>query len=83
MSDEFLEIPPERLDVATLEALVEAFVNREGTDYGLVERDFAGKVAEVLAQVKRRQVVICYDPRSETCNLLSREALQRHQRGDS
>lgn len=79
MSVEFLEIPPERLDTTTLEGLVEAFINREGTDYGLVERDFGSKVADVLGQIRKGQVVICYDPRSETCNLLSRDEFRRYQ----
>lgn len=80
MSTEFVVIPPDRLDADILTALVEEFVNREGTDYGRVERDFASKVSDVLEQVRREQVVICYDPRSETCNLLSAEAFREHQR---
>ena len=80
MSSEVVVIPPDRLEPDVLTALVEEFVNREGTDYGRVERDFARKVGEVLAQVRRQQVVICYDPRSETCNLLSAEAFRDYQR---
>lgn len=80
MNAEFVLIPPDRLEADLLEALVEEFVNREGTDYGRVERDFASKVAEVLEQVRREQVLICYDPRSETCNLLTREAFREYQR---
>lgn len=80
MSSEFVVIPPDRLDTDLLTALVEEFVNREGTDYGRVERDFASKVKEVLEQVRRQQVMICYDPRSETCNLLSAEAFREYQR---
>lgn len=80
MSTGFILIPPDRLDSDTLEALVEAFVNREGTDYGLVERDLASKVRDVVEQVRRQQVLVCYEPRSETCNLLTRETFQEYQR---
>src|SRR5690625_3461001 len=80
MNPEFVLRPPQRLDADVLAALVEEFVNREGTDYGRVERDFASKVAEVLEQVRREHVLICFDPRSETCNLLTREAFREYQR---
>ena len=32
----FLEIPPSRLEQDTLQALLEEFASRDGTDYGLV-----------------------------------------------
>ncbi len=80
MTEGLVEIPPERLELETLEALVESFVNREGTDYGAVERSLDSKVNEVLGQVRRGRVVICFDPRTESCNLLAREDFERLQR---
>lgn len=77
MNEGFVEIPSERLPPKTLEALVEAFINREGTDYGVVERDLASKVADIMRQVRSGEVVICFDPRSETCNFLDRETVRR------
>jgi len=80
VSDPFVEVPPERLDPETLRALVESFVNREGTDYGTLERTLSSKVDDVFAQLRRGAVVICFDLRSESCTLLLREDLHRLRR---
>ncbi len=72
-----IEIPPERLDRDTLDGLIEAFVLREGTDYGECEVAFADKIQQVRRQILRREVVIVFDPDTETCNLLDRREFQR------
>lgn len=68
-----MEIPRERIDAATLRAIVEEFVTREGTDYG--ERVYAleEKVAQVLAQIERDEVCVLFDPATETVTLAPRE----------
>lgn len=72
-----IEIPPERLDRDTLDGLIEAFVLREGTDYGECEVAFADKIQQVRRQILRRQVVIVFEPDTETCNLLDQREFQR------
>ena len=52
-----------------LRGLVEAFVLREGTDYGPHEHSLDSKVNEVLASVRTGEVVITYDPDTATINL--------------
>lgn len=64
-------IPYQQLAPATLEALIEAFVLREGTDYGDTELSLADKVDLVLQQIKQGQVVICYSEQEETVDLLT------------
>lgn len=67
-----MEIPADRLSPEALRGLVEEFVTREGTDYGDQEVSLETKVAQVLAQLRRGEVVIRYDPKSQTCGLFPR-----------
>ncbi len=64
-------IPYQQLAPTTLEALIEAFVLREGTDYGDTELSLADKVALVLRQLQQGEVVICYSEQEETVDLLT------------
>ena len=63
-------IQPEELDPTTLRGVVEAFVNREGTDYGQRERDLDEKVEDVLRQLRDGDAVIVFDPATESINLV-------------
>ncbi len=72
-----IQIPPDRLPAETLQAVIEAFVVREGTDYGDSEISFAAKVNQVSEQVKRGDVVICFDPATESCTLITRTEYSR------
>jgi len=65
-----VEIPLEELSPAALRGVVEAFVNREGTDYGAVERSLEEKVADVMRQLKRGEARIVFDPESESVTLV-------------
>lgn len=68
-------IPYERLAPDTLTALIETFITREGTDYGAEEFTLAEKVEQVRRQVQKGEVVIVFDPDSESINLLPRREL--------
>jgi len=65
-----VEIPPDALGAEALRGLIEAFVSREGTDYGERERTLEEKVAEVRRQLERGEARIVFDPDTETVNLL-------------
>ena len=66
-----LEIPAEALSAGALRGLIEAFVLREGTEYG--ERDYSldEKVAQVELQLARGEVRILFDPDSESVTLVT------------
>ena len=70
-------IPPERLGSEILEAVIEAFVLREGTDYGEREFSLAEKIAQVRSRVVAGEVVIVFDEISESCTLLPRDELHK------
>ena len=69
---ERIEVPYRRLSEAALRGLVEDFVTRDGTDYGAVERTLEQKVTALLRQIERGEVLIAFDPDSESFNLVPR-----------
>ena len=64
-----VQIPPDALSQDALRGVVEAFVLREGTDYGEQEFSLEQKVAQVLGQLKRGEAVLWFDPESESVTL--------------
>ena len=67
-----VEIPHTELAPATLRAVIESFVLREGTDYGERDAPFESKVADVMRQLERREAVIVYDPVSDSVDIVAR-----------
>jgi uncharacterized protein YheU (UPF0270 family) len=68
-----IKVPHESLRPETLEALVEEFITREGTDYGHHEHTLEQKTASVMRQLKAGEVQILFDPESESTTLVRRE----------
>jgi len=65
-----VEIPIDALSAEALQGVIESFVNREGTDYGEVERTLAEKVADVRRQLERGEARIVFDPETESVNIV-------------
>ncbi|MCB1856124.1 MAG: YheU family protein [Halieaceae bacterium] len=70
---EFVVIPVERLQESVLQALLEEFATRDGTDYGQREVSLEHKVDELRAQLGRGDLQLVYDTESETWDLLPAE----------
>jgi uncharacterized protein YheU (UPF0270 family) len=64
-----MNIPYQELAVETLTAIIEEFISREGTDYGAHETSFEKKVQQVMNQLKRGEIVVTFDPESQSCDL--------------
>ncbi len=64
-----IEVPMTELAASTLQALVESFVLREGTDYGTQEVSLATKVAQVLRQLQQGEARIVFDPLTESVDI--------------
>lgn len=71
--DDYIEISPEQLSEEILQAVIEEFITREGTDYGLQDYSLEQKVLQVKRQLDSGRVVIAYDPVSESCTLLVKD----------
>jgi uncharacterized protein YheU (UPF0270 family) len=65
-----VEIPWERLSAEALRGVIEEFVTREGTDYGPSDVALDAKVAQVRRQLERGEVVLRFDARSQSANLV-------------
>lgn len=65
-------VPHTELSADALRGVVEAFVLREGTEYG--ERDFTleEKLAHVMLQLERGEAQIVFDPNSQTIDIVVR-----------
>ena len=70
---QFVEVPPERLGADLLQALLEEYASRDGTDYGERELSLEQKVSQLKRQLHRRDLVILFDAESESWDLLQRE----------
>lgn len=70
-------VPKERLSVEIVRQIILEYVSREGTDYGHGDWTMDEKVAQVMLQLERGEVVITYDDITETCNLLLRDEALR------
>ncbi|CNE70588.1 YheU family protein [Yersinia mollaretii] len=65
-------IPWQHVDGETLDNLLEAFVLREGTDYGEHERSLAQKVEDVRRQLVSGDAVLVWSELHETINIMPR-----------
>ncbi|GGB19785.1 MULTISPECIES: YheU family protein [Agarivorans] len=66
-------IPWQQLEPATLDALLESYVLREGTDYGEQELSLSDKLAQIKQQITNGTVLIVYSELHETVNLIAKE----------
>jgi hypothetical protein len=63
-------IPFETIEQDTLLNVLAELVTRDGTDYGSVEYSTDQKIKQILLQLKQGVVCLCYDPETESCNVL-------------
>ena len=70
-----MRIPPDQLSAQALNAVIEEFITREGTDYGNREVPLEEKIRQIRAQIDRGDVIILYDSYSQSCNLVPGKTL--------
>lgn len=68
-----VQVPPDLLAAEVLRGIAEAFVLREGTDYGAREFTHEEKVEQVLAAIGRGEARIFFDPRTSSVTLLLKD----------
>jgi uncharacterized protein YheU (UPF0270 family) len=69
-----VEVPYGELSADLLNAVIESFILREGTDYGEKELSLEDKVARVIGQLKRGEAKIIFDPESESVTIVVRQS---------
>jgi hypothetical protein len=65
-----MRIPYTKLSPATLRAVVQEFVTRDGTDQSSIEL----RVESVLRQLEAGRAEMHFDNQTETCNIVTGEA---------
>ncbi|HXP26168.1 MAG TPA: YheU family protein [Steroidobacteraceae bacterium] len=73
-TSEPVEVPYGELPADLLNAVIESFVLREGTDYGEKELSLEDKVARVVRQLKKGEAKILFDPESESVTIAVRQS---------
>ncbi|MCC6171902.1 MAG: YheU family protein [Gammaproteobacteria bacterium] len=71
-----LQIPHEALSPDALRGLLEAFVLREGTEYGAQDVPLETKVQQVLRQLERGEAQVIFDPQTESTDIVTTRALR-------
>lgn len=72
----FVVVPFAELSPDALTGLLEAYVSREGTDYGHTPPPtLAEKTAQVRRQLEEGYAVIVFDPEAQSCNIMPRHDL--------
>jgi uncharacterized protein YheU (UPF0270 family) len=66
---ELIKVPPAALSAAALQGVIEAFVLREGTDYGHRDYSLEEKCATVRKQLRHGLAHIWFDPESGSTTL--------------
>ncbi len=75
-----IEIIPSQLSPDALNGIIENFILREGTDYGVVEVEFEKKKSQIQKQIDRGDVKIFFDQTSETVSLLTATEFRKFQK---
>ncbi|MFV8247718.1 YheU family protein [Bdellovibrio bacteriovorus] len=65
-----IEIPKEALSEQALRGVIDNFIQREGTDYGVNEVSYETKMQQVQKQIDKGHVRIVFDPNTETVSLM-------------
>lgn len=72
---QYTEIPYEQLSQDALYGVIEEFVNREGTDYGMVEFSFEEKCQQLLGEIQTGRAVIVFDHQTQSVGVLPKTGL--------
>ena len=75
VAHDYTVVPFENLSADALTGVIEDFINREGTDYGLEEVDHETKIQQILSQLRSGQALIAFDNNTETVTIIHKEQL--------
>ena len=67
-----VEILPSSISAEALNAILESFVLREGTDYGIQEISLEKKIDNLKTKLDHKDIYLVFDPNSETVTFLTK-----------
>ncbi|TMA74797.1 MAG: YheU family protein [Deltaproteobacteria bacterium] len=65
-----IEVPLHALSPEALRGVIEEYVTRAGTDYGMREKAIEEKIADVQRQLECGEAVIVFDAEAQTTNIV-------------
>jgi len=71
-SRQAVRVPYDQLSPEVLEAVIEEFILREGTDYGETEVPLERKIERVRKQLETGRALIVFDDSMQSCTILSK-----------
>jgi uncharacterized protein YheU (UPF0270 family) len=74
---QFVAVPTRRIEAQSLQALLEEFASRDGTDYGERELSLQQKTRELQQQLERGELILLYEAECEQWDLLPRQQAQQ------
>lgn len=75
--EKYVEVPAGEVTATALRGLIEAFVLREGTDYGDMEFNLQQKVQHVQKQLDAGDITIVFNTELQSADLLTRTEFNR------
>ena len=76
-TEKYVRIPHQEISAEALRGLVEAFVLREGTDYGEQEFNLEQKVQHVYLQLERGEVGVVFNVELQSADMLTQAEIDR------
>jgi len=70
-----IQIPYEQLSETALTGVLEEYITREGTDYGMIERGVESQLDKARALLKSGKVIIVFDEVHERCQIVEARVL--------
>ena len=65
-----VDVPYDQIDPETLRNMIQEFVTRDGVDWGEPGGALEDKIAQVIKQLKNKQVKVVFDLNSKTANIV-------------
>jgi Uncharacterized protein conserved in bacteria len=66
-------IPFEKINIDTLDSLLESHALQEGTEYGQDDIDLSAKIIQLKNQLVKGKIVIVYDEETDSCNVITKQ----------
>lgn len=70
----YVEVPAKLLSSEALRGIIDSFIFREGTDYGLKELSHEAKMKDIQIQLDQNKIKIVFDANDESMTLMTSEA---------
>ncbi|WOJ94019.1 YheU family protein [Congregibacter variabilis] len=74
---QLVRVPLERVPQEQLEALLEEYASRDGTDYGSEETSLSDRVTQLQSQLRSAKLQLLFDVDSQQWDIVSAEDAQR------